>query len=38
MPGGYMAGIYHAEVTGTYVDTDSAVYHCLGKVGITHRF
>ena len=38
MQGSYMAGIYHAEVTSTFVHTDSGTLHCLIAIGVSHRY
>jgi hypothetical protein len=38
MHGSYMAGIYHAEVTSTFVHTDSGTFHCLVAIGVSHRY
>src|SRR5262245_58402559 len=36
--GSFLAGMYHAEVTGTFVHTDSGTLNCLPRVGLTARF
>jgi hypothetical protein len=38
MKGRFLAGIYHAQVTGSNVDSPSATYHCLPDVGLSLRF
>jgi len=38
MHGSYMAGIYHAEVTSSFVRTDSGSLHCLVAIGVSHRY
>jgi hypothetical protein len=38
MKGSFMAGIYHAEVTSSFVHSGSETFHCLGKVGLSARF
>jgi hypothetical protein len=36
--GSFMAGMYHAEVTSSYVHSGSDTFHCLARVGFTARF
>jgi hypothetical protein len=38
MRGSFMAGIYHPRVTSSTVHTASAVFHCLGDMGVSARF
>jgi hypothetical protein len=33
-----MAGIYHAEVTSSFVNTEAVVLHCLFAVGMSARY
>jgi hypothetical protein len=38
MKGSFMAGVYHAEVTSSFVHSGSDTFHCLARVGLSARF
>jgi hypothetical protein len=38
LKGSFMAGIYHAEVTSSYVDIGAVTLHCLFAVGMSARY